>query len=397
MARSIDAEERRARLADRHRLAPERRTDDVVAIADSVVALHSTDPATVYLAAMARMEHPSREAVAQALFVDRALIRHHAMRRTLWVAPPETVRDMHAAATRKLVATERRRTVQLLADSGVSEPEAWLDDARAQVIADLRAHGPSTARELGRRVAALRQPLQLSPGKAYAATQSAHTRVLQLLGFEGVVLRAESSGWLNGAYRYAEADSWLPGGLGDRPERPAAARLAAAYLRRFGPVTTADLQWWAGWTLTVTRQALTDAEAVEVRLTDGPGWLAADDEPFADPGPWVAVLPGLDPTTMGWKHRGWYLPEGAAEAFDNVGNGGPTIWVDGRVVGVWARTPDGTWLTHWFERVTAARRREVDERLAELARAIGGGTFTIRFPSPVHDRLLGRPVARRGW
>ncbi|MGZ4679810.1 MAG: hypothetical protein ACXVIH_07445 [Ilumatobacteraceae bacterium] len=44
---SITNEQRRARLALRHRLSPSTRTDDVAAITESVVALHSTDPATV--------------------------------------------------------------------------------------------------------------------------------------------------------------------------------------------------------------------------------------------------------------------------------------------------------------------------------------------------------------
>ena len=101
--RKIAVEERRARLADRHRLLPRARTDDLTAIADGVVALHSTDPVTVYLSAMVRMVHPSIAAIEHALYADRSLIRHHAMRRTLWVATPPVVRQMHAAATRKLV------------------------------------------------------------------------------------------------------------------------------------------------------------------------------------------------------------------------------------------------------------------------------------------------------
>ena len=86
--------------------------------------LHSTDPPTVYLSAMARMAQPSIEAVEQALYADRSLIRHHAMRRTLWVATPEVVRQMHAAATRKLVAPERKRVAGLLAQSGIDDPDA---------------------------------------------------------------------------------------------------------------------------------------------------------------------------------------------------------------------------------------------------------------------------------
>ncbi len=55
MPRPIGTDERRARLARRHLLLPSLRTDDVAAIADAVVALHSTDPVTVHLSAMQRM------------------------------------------------------------------------------------------------------------------------------------------------------------------------------------------------------------------------------------------------------------------------------------------------------------------------------------------------------
>jgi Winged helix DNA-binding domain len=396
----IDVEERRARLAERHRLLPRTRTDDLPQIADDLVALHSSDPVTVFLSAMARMAHPSIAAVEQALYVDRSLIRHHGMRRTLWVATPPVVQLMHAAATRDLLTNERRRTSQLLAASGVQDPERWLADAEKQVLADLRKHGPSNAREIGQRIEALRQRLQLAPGKSYAAVQSAHTRVLYILGFAGKMLRGQPSNWINGAYRYVDAESWLPGGLGDLDPRLAAAELAARWLQRFGPATTIDLQWWMGWTLKRTRQALADCGAVEVDLDDVTGWLAADDPPLAPVEPWVAVLPGLDPTIMGWKQREWYLPSTSLEVFDGVGNGGPSLWVDGRVVGGWAQTKDGSVHVHYFERVGADRRREIDQRIDELKSWIGETRFTVRFPGDIHARLLGTrtvrgPAARR--
>src|SRR4051794_4670974 len=100
----ISDDERRARLAARQRLAPSTRVDDVAAIADSVVALHSTDPASVYLSAMARMQHPSIAAVSKALYDDHSVIRHHAMRRTLWVFTPTVARWAHAACTTGLAA-----------------------------------------------------------------------------------------------------------------------------------------------------------------------------------------------------------------------------------------------------------------------------------------------------
>jgi hypothetical protein len=389
MSVRIDADERRARLAERHRLQPRTRTDNLPQIADDLVALHSSDPVSVFLSAMARMVHPSVEAVEQALYADRSLIRHHGMRRTLWVATPPVVRLMHAAATRDLLATERRRTGQLLAASGVADPELWLAEAEKQVLADLREHGPSTAREIGQRAEGLRQRLQLAPGKAYAAVQSAHTRVLYILGFAGQMLRGRPSSWINGAYRYVDAETWLPGGLGDLDPQAAAAELAARWLQRFGPATTADLQWWMGWTMRRTKQALADCGAVEVELDSDPGWLAADDPHLGPIEAWVAVLPGLDPTIMGWKQRDWYLPVTSREVFDSAGNGGPSLWVDGRVVGAWAQTRDGTIHTHYFERVATARRYEIDQRIEQLKTWIGDTRFTVRFPGDIHARLLG--------
>jgi Winged helix DNA-binding domain len=387
--RDISDEERRARLARRHLLLPGTRTDDVAAIADALVALHSSDPVSVYLSAAARMVNPSIEAVEQALYADRRLVRHHAMRRTLWVVTPDVARRMHAAATLALLEPERRRTASLLAGSGVTDPRAWLAEAETQVLADLRRHGPSTARDVGRRLPEVRQPLHLAPGKSYAATQGAHTRVLTILGFAGQVLRTRPGSWTSGAYTYAAAEDWLPGGLGSEDARTAAAELAGHWLRRFGPATAADLQWWMGWTGARTKQALADCGAVEAGVAAGPAWLAPgdDDQPTAEP--WVAVLPGLDPSTMGWKQRDWYLPTVAAEVFDRNGNGGPSLWVDGRIVGAWAQTRDGQIRTHYFEQVGAARRREIEERISQLRQLVGATRFTVRFPGQIHGGLTG--------
>jgi DNA glycosylase AlkZ-like len=394
MLRIIDVEERRTRLARRHLLLPQLRSDDVPTIADSLVALHSSDPVTVFLSAMVRMRTPSVAAVEEALYVDRALVRHHAMRRTLWVATPDVVRLMHAAATRRLAAPQHRRTAKLLEENGIADGDRWLRDAKAQVLVQLHEHGPMTARALGERVPELRHPLEMAPGKPYNATAAAHTRVLTQLGFEGEIVRAQPAGsWVSGQYTWAAMDSWLPGGLGELEEREAARELADRWLRSFGPGPATDLQWWAGWTVAMTRRALADCKAVEVELS-GPGqpqsgWVAdGDEEPVEPVEPWVALLPSLDPTTMGWKQREWYLPAECASTFDRNGNGGPTIWVDGRIVGTWVQRRDGTVAVHLVTDVDAARRAEIDAAAARLQELLGDVRFTVRFPAPVQAALL---------
>ena len=146
-----------------------------------------------------------------------------------------------------------------------------------------------------------------------------------------------------------------------------------------------------GWPLRTTRQALADCGAVEVELTEGPGWLAAGRRAGREPPSrgW-RCCPALDPTTMGWKQRDWYLPAAAAEAFDSVGNGGPTLWVDGRIVGAWAQTRDGR-DPHPLLRAgrRRRRRRQIDDRIAEVKAMVGDTRFTVRFPGNIHARILG--------
>jgi hypothetical protein len=394
--RLITVEERRARIGIRHLLTPSTRHDDVGRIADAVVALHSSDPVSVFLSATARMAEPGLAAVEQALYADRRLVRHHAMRRTLWVMTPEVTRLAHASATRRIAVAERRRTIALLADNDVADdPEAWLDMARHQVLAALHRLGQTTTRHLGEEVPALRAPLRISAGKAYEAVIAAHTRVLLLLGFEGLIVRTRPLGtWVSGQYRWASMADWVPGwpasSAGHLDPRVASADLVRRWLHAFGPGTTEDVRWWTGWPLATVRRALEDAGAVEVGLPGGNnGWLAADDVDVEelrahDVEPWVALLPALDPTTMGWKERDWYLAsEHVPLLFDRNGNGGPTIWADGRIVGGWAPLPDGRVALGVLEDVGAEHRAAIDAAAGALEALLGPTRITVRFKAPL--------------
>ena len=110
----------------------------------------------------------------------------------------------------------------------------------------------------------------------------------------------------------------------------------------FGPGTAADIKWWLGSTVAAVRRALADLGAVEVDLDGQTGYLLPDDQEATDPiEPWAALLPPLDPTTMGWIERDWYLGPHKAQLFDTSGNAGPTAWWDGRIVGGWRQSDNG--------------------------------------------------------
>jgi len=359
-----------------------------VEIADDLVALHSSDPVSVHLSAAARMITPVLPAVDCALYRRRTLVRHHAMRRTLWVLGRQTARLAHHAATVDKARVQRRQTLAQLAGGGVGDPEGWLEHAMDEVTALLGDTGPLSAARIGQRLPALAVPLPLGRG-TYATTQAAHTRVLLLMGFEGRVVRDRPVGsWVNGQYHWALAPGWLSEPM---DTDAAAAGLARRYLRAFGPATRADLQWWAGWTARTTTRALADVGAVPVELDEGSGIALPEDlDPVPDHAAAVALLPGLDPSTMGWRQRSFHLdPEHAALLFDRNGNGGPCVWVDGRIAGGWVQRRDATLAVRLLADVGAERAALVDQAAHALEVLLAGVRFSVRFPAPLQAQLLG--------
>ena len=74
------------------------------------------------------------------------------MRRTLWLATPEVTRQMHAAATRKLIAPERNRLLEAArGQRDVADPERLARRCPRPDPGHLHEHGPTSARDLGRR------------------------------------------------------------------------------------------------------------------------------------------------------------------------------------------------------------------------------------------------------
>src|SRR6186997_2418347 len=120
--RRIDVAERRARLALRHGLA--RPFDSVEDATASMVGLHASDPATVYLSARARVRDFVHTDLEDALYERRSLVRMLGMRRTLFVVPVEVAAIMDEACTKKLAGGERRRLIGMLEDQGVTRDGA---------------------------------------------------------------------------------------------------------------------------------------------------------------------------------------------------------------------------------------------------------------------------------
>lgn len=386
----ITTDERRARLARRHHLAPGARTDDVVAIAGDMVAVHATDPATVFLSVAARMRRPGVEALERALYEERSLVRTLCMRRTMFVLPVALVPVVQAACTEALVAPQRRRTLAMLHANGVTDAEGHLRELEETTLAAIEQRGEATGAELARTVPGLNRKLAVGHGTKWEGTIGVATRVLFGLSTEQRIVRGRPrGGWTSSQYRWCPMSSWLTEEAPRLGADEARVELARRWLRCFGPATVADLQWWSGLTLGQVRKALGAIGVVEVDLEGAPGIaLAGDLSPTPSPPPWVALLPSLDSTTMGWKERRWYLGDHGAELFDRSGNAGPSVWCDGRIVGGWAQRRNGEVVFSLLEDVGAEAQDAVAVEAARLGDWLGDVRVTPRFPSPLQRRLV---------
>jgi hypothetical protein len=358
-----------------------------------MIALHGTDPVTVYLSAWARTGCDADD-VDKAIYNERVLVRMLGMRRTMFVVPDALVPVVQAACTDDVAKRLRRQLEKDLGGGGVGDGDSagWLCDVGSGVLAALRARGGgASGAQLSEDEPRLRTQLSYSLEKSYGGTANITSRVLVLLAAEGHLVRGHRrGGWSSGQFTWFPASTWMRSAA-DRAEPDAGAarvELARRWLRSFGPAPVSDLQWWAGWTGGQTKAALAALPVAEVDLDGKPGIALADDLEFpGDVAPVATLLPALDPTPMGWQGRDWFLGEHRAALFDRTGNIGPTVWWAGRVVGGWAQRASGEVVFRLLEDIGADGAAATSREAARLEAWLGANRVTPRFRTPLEREL----------
>jgi hypothetical protein len=384
----ISDDQRRARLARRHALA-----EPVGSVADAAAAmtcLHATEPASVHLAAFARCGAGIDE-VDRALYDERSVVKQLAMRRTVFAFPRALLPAVWGSAAARVAAQQRAQLGRDVVKAGIADDgPAWVQATTSAVLALLHERGPMTTMQLRAELPALDERLVYAEGKSYGGELPIAPRVLTTLAASGAIMRGPNDGgWKTSRPRWTVTADWVEVGPA-LDESEGYATLVRSWLQTFGPGTEADIVWWLGATKTAVRRALADVEAVQVRLEHGTGWLLPDDLDDVLPvEPWAALLPALDPTTMGWKERAFYLGDHAERVFDVNGNGGPTAWWDGRIVGGWTQDGDGKVLVVPAERLDRQATRALRLAAARLTEWLAGDVVKSIYQSP-----LARAAAR---
>ncbi|MFT5222147.1 MAG: hypothetical protein ACI867_000444 [Glaciecola sp.] len=387
----ITDQQRRARLVERQHLGGT--ASNVLQTVRDLVVVNSTDPVTPVLALWARIHGFDGADLDAALYEDRTLWRLHSMRRTLFVVAADEASMLDAAVGRKIAAAERKRLLEWLASAMPAEEiDGWLAETReAVLVAVSRGKGKRTS-ELVDLLPALSLHIEMGKGPQKSPIS---TRLLHVMAVELDLVRTRPKGsWRGSQYRWDRTNSWFGESLEVlvpiEDEAQARAALAGRYLASYGPVTRDDLKWFAGWTVPQTMEALAANGAVEVDLhRREKGWVLPDDveTPEVVEAGVVTLLPGLDPTPMAYKERRFFLGPHGTDTFDETGNIGPTVWLDGKIIGGWAARDNGEVVAELLEEVGTEAAVAVSAEAARLTTWLEGAPIIPRFPSHVEKRL----------
>ncbi len=363
--------------------------------AQALAVLHSTDPSTPYLSLQART--PASQSDIDAAFYDqRSLLRLTTLRRTVFAMPLDVVPLALHSDGGRLVRTLRKNLLDWIeASPDTSIPAGrFLDETSEATVELLRAGGAATGRALAEALPALQVRFNPAPSAAYSKPMRITSRVLELLAAEGRIVRGRPTGrdFTSAAWAWEVIEHWIGSdGMTDVDADEALTELIARHLATFAPATTTDLAWWTGLPKGQIRAALERCGVRTVSLDNAgePGLVLLNDDldaPAANGS--AALLPGLDSTTMGWKQRNWYVDDTVdAGIFDRNGNAGPTVWFEGRVVGVWTQRSDGEVVSRLLDDIGLDGRASVDAEAERLQTWLGDVRVKWRYPTALTRQL----------
>lgn len=341
-----------------------------------MTVLHATEASSVHLSVLARTEGLGLADIEHTLYSERSLVKLLAMRRTLFAFPADLVPAALGSASVRVASQHARRAAKAIAASDIAaDGEAWFANACDDVYYAIHPGEQVTIAQLRQRVPSVDCKVTVSPGTRWGGEIQLAPWVVQQLQLRGRLVRAGNAGhWRLNKPLWARASDWLGSAPVPLDEADGYSQLVRRWLATFGPGTIRDIEWWLGATKTAVVRALRQIQAVEVKLDDGTGWVLPDDiGSSAEVEPWGALLPVLDPTTMGWKQRGFYLDDQHVPfLFDSNGNGGSTAWWNGRIVGCWVQDQHGVVTLSLLEDVGAAATRVLQGEADRLTALLDG-------------------------
>jgi uncharacterized protein YcaQ len=352
----------------RHHLVERAPPEEMLDVVGRIGGLHAQVMSSAELTLHARVDGVEREAVANALWEDRSLVKLWAMRGTLHLLPAVELPTWLGA----LGTYDHYLKPVWLRNFEISreELEALIDAIGAALDGEVL-----TREELGSAVGRVAGSPELAD-----KVQGSWGVYLKPASFRGRLCFGPNDGQ---KVRFTRPDSWLGRSIEADDAEDARREVTRRYLGAFGPATRQDLaRWWGVQPAPAGRmlKALGD-EVVEVDVDGTAGWMlrehageAAAEKPVTR---LVRLLPGFDMWAIGAARDAAALldPAEKKRVYRNQGWISPVLLLNGRMEGVWKHERKGKRLLVTIEpfgKVPKWARAEAESEADRLAAFLGG-------------------------
>jgi uncharacterized protein YcaQ len=358
----------------RHHLDRRAPAGSMLAVASRLCGLHAQVLSSAELTVWARVEGLDREAVQNALWTQRSLVKTWAMRGTLHLLPAAELPLWHAVLG---TSTRYRRPAGWKKYYGITLEEL---DQLTSAIRDALDGRVMTREELVREVGRITGSRIFSNNIA----ESSWGTVLKPAAFSGHLCFGPSVGQ---RVQFTRPDTWLAqaGHAGAERLEPdeAIAAVTRRYLAAYGPATPHDLaRWWGGGTVAGARKWIASLgdHATAVDLAGTQAWMLREDAQALREMRTLRsarLLPGFDQYVVCASHHAAHLLPGnlRAHVYRPQGWISPVLLVNGRMEGTWRHEAKGGRVEVTIEpfgKVEAWVRRAAGVEAERLAQFLGG-------------------------
>lgn len=337
----------------RQGLAERAAAEDWMEVVRRICGLHAQVQSSAELTLWARVDGLATDAVADALWKQRTLVRTWAMRGTLHLLPADELALWVGAQG---AIKPRYETAAWRNAAGMSSAEAV---AVLDAIRDVLDGEPLTRDELADAVTE-----RLGNAQLGESVRGSFGSMPKLGAFRGDVVFAQPAGQ---RVRFTRPDRWLdPSWSPAAPARDAMADVIRRHLAAYGPASRETFARWFGMPSPAQAGKLIAGlgdEVATVSVEGWEGWMLREDVAAAGaarPRGVVSLLPAFDQYVVAAPRD--ETPVLAAEHKDRVyrrqGWLSPVLLADGRILGVWSHERKGGLL-----RVTIEPFAAVDEEV----------------------------------
>lgn len=373
---TLSLKEVRAANWTRHHVVPGTQTDQIAALTESLVGLHSARLTTPFFASRIRLTGFNRRLWTDATQCARSVIKLRCMRRTLHTASHELAPILHQSTLAFRLADVRRQYATLGAT------DAQIAGMREEVMLEVE-RGPVSARQIEDRILCR---TKRSDRNAQLLLRTA----LKELWEEGSLCYLNFSDRLGGEVRqYGSLQREFPNlNLNKIDVESAQRQLVAAHVYSYGPVTIKDISWWSGLS---SRRILSILNQLRRSITQ----VVVDGFPhdfFIDSNtlewikhnklsnePWAEFLAYEDPSLKGYyqSRRRYVSDDFAISLFNKIGEARASIICSGEVIGIWDwKLPKRNIRFLLFRRLSGEEQRLVQAALVKLSNFIEDETGT---------------------